>query len=182
MHQTLTEHRFGHCVIGLHRGDITDEVVDAIVNAANESLQLGAGVAGAIRLKGGPSIQHECDRLGYCASGHAVLTGAGELKARYVIHAVGPRMGEGEEEQKLVSATEECLGLARDRGLSSIAFPALSTGVFGFPLGRCAHLMLSTCARHARAGTAPERMVFVLYDASAFEVFARELLELSRVH
>ena len=179
MQQTAIEHRHGQCIIELHRGDIADEAVDAIVNAANEHLQLGSGVAGSIRRKGGPEIQRECDRLRFCASGHAVVTGAGNLKARHVIHAVGPFLGEGEEEQKLVQATEHCLALALELRLESIAFPALSTGVFGFPLARCAHLMLSTCVRHARAGTVLKRIVFVLYDVPAFDTFAHELHQLS---
>ena len=179
MLETAIEHRHGQCILELHMGDIADQAVDAIVNAAEEHLQLGSGVAASIRRKGGPEIQRECDRLRFCPSGHAVMTGAGSLKARHVIHAVGPRMGEGEEEQKLVQATEQCLGLACESGLESIAFPALSAGTFGFPLARCAHLMLNTCVRHARAGTALKRIVFVLDDALAFDTFAHELQVLS---
>jgi O-acetyl-ADP-ribose deacetylase (regulator of RNase III) len=175
MQQTAIEHRHGQCILELHHGDIADEAVDAIVNAANEYLQLGSGVAGSIRRKGGPEIQRECDRLRFCASGHAVMTGAGQLKARHVIHAVGPRMGEGEEEQKLVQATTRCLSLACESRLESIAFPALSSGVFGFPMARCAHLMLSACVRHARSGTALKRIVFVLFDEPSLDTFEQEL-------
>src|SRR3954464_3677722 len=118
----------------LIEGDITELDVDAIVNPANEQLQLGAGVAGAIRAKGGASIQEECDRIGGTPVGTAVMTGAGNLKARQVIHAVGPRMGEGEEDRKLASAVRAALALADRRNLKSIALPALSTGVYGFPM------------------------------------------------
>ena len=99
----------------LAEGDITELEVDAIVNAANKELQLGSGVAGAIREKGGPSIQEECDRIGGTAVGTAVLTGGGDLKAPHVIHAVGPRQGEGEEDRKLQSAVRSSLALASHR-------------------------------------------------------------------
>ncbi|HEX6202991.1 MAG TPA: macro domain-containing protein, partial [Thermoanaerobaculia bacterium] len=98
-------------------GDIAEVEVDAIVNAANEDLQLGSGVAGAIRERGGPSIQEECDRIGHTPVGTAVMTGAGNLRARQVIHAVGPRMGEGDEDRKLSSAVRSALALADRYGL-----------------------------------------------------------------
>src|SRR6476620_6760866 len=134
----MTENRvtvtLDHTQLELVEGDITELEVDAIVNAANEHLQLGTGVAGAIRQKGGPSIQVECDRIGGAPVGTAVMTGAGNLKARRVIHAVGPRMGEGDEDKKLASAVRAALGLADRRGMKSIALPAISTGTFGFPI------------------------------------------------
>ncbi|MEM2065881.1 MAG: macro domain-containing protein, partial [Candidatus Caldarchaeum sp.] len=108
------------------KGDITEVEADAIVNAANQWLKMGGGVAGAILRKGGPSIQEECDRIGYCPVGGAVITGAGKLKARYVIHAVGPRMGEGDEERKLRDAVINSLKLADTYNLTSIAMPAIS--------------------------------------------------------
>ena len=117
----------------LVKGDITELDVDAVVNAANEHLILGAGVAGAIRRKGGPSIQEECYRIGGTFVGGAVITTGGNLKARHVIHAVGPRMGEGEEDEKLGNAVLNSLKVAEENGLRSIAFPAISTGIFGFP-------------------------------------------------
>jgi O-acetyl-ADP-ribose deacetylase (regulator of RNase III) len=120
-----------NCNLILIEGDITELDVDAIVNAANSQLQLGSGVAGAIREKGGPSIQEECDKLGSTYVGGAVLTGAGNLKAKHVIHAVGPKMGEGEEESKLRNATMNSLLVAAEHGLKSIAFPTISTGIFG---------------------------------------------------
>jgi O-acetyl-ADP-ribose deacetylase (regulator of RNase III) len=129
-------------VIKLLKGDITEQAVDAIVNAANSQLMLGAGVAGAIRAKGGPSIQQECLEIGWCDVGEAVITTAGRLPARFVIHAVGPRMGEGNEPGKLASAVRASLTLAEERQLTSIALPAISTGVFGFPLEACAEIMI----------------------------------------
>jgi len=162
-------------VLELVLGDITDLEVDAIVNAANEQLQLGSGVAGAIRAKGGASIQEECNRIGGTAVGTAVMTGAGHLKARQVIHAVGPRMGEGDEDRKLASAVRAALALADRRGLKSIALPAISTGVFGFPIDRAARVMLTEIHRYLQGGTKLERVVVALWEDESFETFKREL-------
>jgi O-acetyl-ADP-ribose deacetylase len=159
----------------LVEGDITELEVDAIVNPANEHLQLGAGVAGAIRAKGGPSIQEECDRIGGTPVGTAVMTGAGHLRARRVIHAVGPRMGEGDEDKKLAAAVRAALALADRRGLKSIALPAISTGVFGFPMERAARIMLTEVHRFLQGGTKLERVVVCLWGDEAFETFRREL-------
>jgi O-acetyl-ADP-ribose deacetylase (regulator of RNase III) len=159
----------------LVEGDITDLEVDAIVNAANEHLQLGSGVAGAIRAKGGPSIQEECNRIGGTPVGTAVVTGAGHLRAKRVIHAVGPRMGEGDEDKKLASAVRAALALADRRGLKSIALPAISTGVFGFPIDRAARIMVTEIQRFLQGGTKLERVVLCLYGEEAFGVFKREL-------
>jgi len=162
-------------VLELVQGDITDLEVDAVVNAANEQLQLGSGVAGAIRAKGGASIQEECNRIGSTPVGTAVMTGAGHLKARQVIHAVGPRMGEGDEDRKLASAVRAALALADRRGLRSIALPAISTGVFGFPMDRAARVMLTEIHRYLQGGTKLERVVVSLWEDEAFETFKREL-------
>jgi O-acetyl-ADP-ribose deacetylase (regulator of RNase III) len=159
----------------LVEGDITSLEVDAIVNPANERLQLGAGVAGAIRAKGGPSIQEECNRIGGTPVGTAVMTGAGSLRARQVIHAVGPRFGEGDEDKKLASAVRAALALADRRGLKSIALPAISTGVFGFPLERAARVMLTEIHRYLQGGTKLERVVVCLRGEEAFTAFRREL-------
>jgi len=156
-------------------GDITDLDVDAVVNPANEDLQLGSGVAGAIREKGGPSIQEECDRIGHTGVGTAVMTGAGNLSAKQVIHAVGPKMGEGDEDRKLASAVRSALALADRNGLRSIALPAISTGVFGFPMDRAARIMLTEIHRYLQGGTKLERVVVVLHDEEAFQTFRREL-------
>ena len=159
----------------LVEGDITDLEVDAIVNPANDRLQLGTGVAGAIRRKGGPSIQEECNRIGGTPVGTAVMTGAGHLKARRVIHAVGPQMGEGDEDKKLAAAVRAALALADRRGMKSIALPAISTGNFGFPVDRAARIMLTEIHRFLQGGTRLERVVVALYGDEAFGVFKREL-------
>ncbi|HEV7785333.1 MAG TPA: macro domain-containing protein [Thermoanaerobaculia bacterium] len=164
-----------HTQLELVEGDITDLEVDSIVNAANEQLQLGSGVAGAIRRKGGPSIQEECDRIGGTPVGTAVMTGAGHLKARRVIHAVGPRMGEGDEDKRLAAAVRAALALADRRGMKSVALPALSTGNFGFPIDRAARIMLTEIHRFLQGGTKLERVVVCLLGEEAFGVFKREL-------
>src|SRR5260221_11838192 len=120
--------------IELTKGEITALQVDAIGNAANSDLILGSGVAGAIARRGGPSIQAECDRIAHCDVGSAVMTGGGNLPAAHVIHAVGPRMGEGNEPGKLAGAIGTSLLIREGEGLSSVAFPAKSSGVFGCPL------------------------------------------------
>ncbi|MCX8187541.1 MAG: macro domain-containing protein [Nitrososphaeria archaeon] len=159
----------------LVKGDITELEVDAIVNAANSSLKMGGGVAGAILRKGGWSIQEECDRIGYCPVGGAVMTGAGKLKAKYVIHAVGPRMGEGNEDEKLRNATLNSLRVAEEHGVKSIAFPAISTGVFGFPKDRCARIMLRTTIDYLKRGSGIRRIIFCLYDDETYRIFSEEL-------
>jgi len=156
-------------------GDITDQDVDAIVNPANEQLQLGGGVAGAIREKGGPSIQEECNRIGGTPVGTAVMTGAGHLKARRVIHAVGPRMGEGDEDKKLASAVRAALALADRRALKSIALPAISTGTFGFPMDRAARIILTEIQRFLQGGTKLDKVVIALHGDDAFQIFKKEL-------
>jgi len=163
----------------LLQGDITEMDTDCIVNAANEQLILGAGVAGAIRKKGGPTIQEECNKLAPIKVGEAVITGAGSLKTKHVIHAVGPRMGEGQEEEKLRSATLNSLRLADKHNLKSISFPAISTGVFGFPIDRCAKVMLSAALEYLKGPTGLERVVFCLFGEESFKTFKEVLSELT---
>lgn len=159
----------------LIEGDITEMDTDAIVNAANAQLILGGGVAGAIRKKGGPDIQNECTKIGGTFVGGAVLTTGGMLKAKHVIHAVGPRMGEGNEDEKLRNATLNSLRLADKSHLKSIAFPAISTGIFGFPVGRCAEIMLKSTIEHLRGKTGLECVVFCLFGQESYDVFASQL-------
>ncbi len=161
--------------IELAKADITTLHVEAIVNAANEALQLGAGVAGAIRREGGASIQEECDRIGTCAVGQAVVTGAGNLPARWVIHAVGPiwRGGEFSEEMLLASAVRAALKRADEVGAKSVALPAISTGVFGFPLQSAADLAIAAARSFAAEARSVERIVFCLIDDRALEAFEK---------
>lgn len=142
MAKVLAEKNIGSGVLRLVQGDITERPVDAIVNAANSYLQHGGGVAGAIVRKGGQSIQEESNRIGPVEVGKAAITGAGALKARRVIHAVGPRMGEGDEDRKLKSAIRSVFALAVDDGIRSISVPAISSGIFGFPKDRCAAILV----------------------------------------
>ncbi|MFN2384961.1 MAG: macro domain-containing protein [Thermoanaerobaculia bacterium] len=159
--------------IELARCDIASVAADAIVNAANEGLQLGAGVAGAIRRAGGDTIQEECDRLGGCAVGDAVVTGAGKLEARWIIHAVGPvwRGGEFGEEMLLASAVRSALKRAEELGARSVALPAISTGVFGFPLRRAAEISIAAARSFAETNRTVERIIFCLFDAGSLRAF-----------
>ncbi len=163
----------------LVQGDITEMDTDAIVNAANKDLILGAGVAGAIRTKGGPTIQEECNRIGGAPVGGAAITTGGDLKASYVIHAVGPRMGEGDEDRKLADATRNSLKLANEKGLASITFPAISTGIFGFPKDRCARIMLTTVAETLKKeDTSLEEVAFCLWGEETLQVFQNQAEEM----
>jgi len=161
--------------IELIEGDITKMTTDAIVNAANAALQLGAGVAGAIRRKGGPSIQAECDKIGKTFVGGAVITTGGNLKARYVIHAVGPRMGESDEDEKLRNATVNSLKVAEENHLKNLTFPAISAGIFGFPIDRCARIMLSNTIEYLKGDTTIEKVVFCLFGKESYQTFFDQL-------
>jgi len=162
-------------VLELVEGDITEMQTEAIVNAANSQLILGGGVAGAIRKKGGPQIQKECNKIGGTFVGGAVITTAGNLKAKYVIHAVGPRMGEGNEDEKLKNATLNSLKLANEKKIKSIAFPAVSAGIFGFPIKRCAEIMLQTTLDYLKGQTDLEKIIFCLFGQASYKVFEDQL-------
>jgi len=167
----------GKRVLELVDGDITEMDTDAIVNAANAQLVLGGGVAGAIRRKGGPQIQAECNKIGGTFVGGAVITTAGKLKAKHVIHAVGPRMGEGDEDRKLKNATLNSLKVADQNNLESLSFPAISAGIFGFPIARCAEIMLETTIHYLKGQTGLKRVVFCLFGRDSYEVFEKRLGE-----
>ena len=162
-------------VLELIEGDITDLGTDAIVNAANSWLVLGGGVAGAIRRKGGPAIQEECFKIGRTPVGGAAITTGGKLKAKYVIHAVGPQWGEGDEDEKLKNTTLNSLKLADKHNLKSIAFPAISAGIFGFPIERCAEIMLRTTIEYLKGQTGLNRVVFCLFGRESYDVFENAL-------
>jgi O-acetyl-ADP-ribose deacetylase len=163
--------------IVLRQGDLTEADVDAIVNAANNDLMLGGGVAGAIRIKGGPTIQQECDRIGTIALGEAAITGAGRLRARHVIHAASMRLGESTSEANLRASTRNSLTRANENALKTIAFPAIGTGIAGFPIERCAQVMLHEVREHLSGKTTLERIDFVLFDRRSLEIFERALAE-----
>ncbi|MEM2958867.1 MAG: macro domain-containing protein [Candidatus Jordarchaeaceae archaeon] len=171
----MVELRVNKTILELVQGDITEQSTDAIVNAANAALQLGGGVAGAIRRKGGPKIQEECNKIGGTYVGGAVITTGGNLKAKYVIHAVGPRWGEGNEDEKLRNATLNSLKLADEKNLKSISFPAISTGIFGFPMKRASEIMLKTTIEYLKGKTGLEKVVFVLYDKESYNIFNETL-------
>jgi O-acetyl-ADP-ribose deacetylase (regulator of RNase III) len=157
--------------IVIQQGDLTEMDTDAIVNAANNDLILGAGVAGAIRRKGGEAIQRECDAVGSIPVGYAAITGGGKLKARYVIHAASMGLGSLTTAKTLQSSVAHSLRLAAERGLKTIAFPAVGTGIAGFPMQECAEIMLEEATKHLRNGSSLETISFVLFDDAARSVF-----------
>lgn len=170
------EKKIGKTTLRLVSADLTERDVDAIVNAANSRLQHGGGVAGAIVRKGGRIIQEESDRIGRVPVGGAAITTGGALKARYVIHAVGPRMGEGDEDRKLKSAINSALDLASEERLKSISVPAVSAGIFGFPKDRCAKILVGeTVAFLKNKPESPLEMVeLCISDLEAFDFFKVE--------
>jgi O-acetyl-ADP-ribose deacetylase (regulator of RNase III) len=168
--------------IFLEEGDITRVAADAIVNAANSALAGGGGVDGAIHRAGGPEIMRELDgirrRIGGCPTGSAVATGAGRLPAQYVFHAVGPvyRDGRHGEPELLASCYRKCLNMAEERGVRTVSFPAISTGVYGYPLEEAAGIALREVKAHLeKADTKLQKVVFVLFGKAAYEVYARLL-------
>jgi O-acetyl-ADP-ribose deacetylase (regulator of RNase III) len=172
----------GDKVIELVLGDITRQDVDAIVNAANPSLLGGGGVDGAIHSAGGPAILEECrairDEIGDCPVGNAVVTGGGRLPARHVIHAVGPvwHGGDRGEKESLASCYRNALRIAAKLGLDTVAFPSISTGIYGYPVGEAATVALSTVGSFlGQEAGAPRRVRFVLYDTLTFATYAGAL-------
>lgn len=172
--------KINNTTLSLIQGDITRQETDAIVNAANTRLAGGAGVDGAIHAAGGPSIMAECRRIGGCPTGQAVMTTGGSLKARYVIHTVGPvyQGGGSGEAAQLKSAYLESLKLASDRGLKSLAFPAVSTGVYAYPLQEAARIALQTVTDYLRQHGDLELVRFVLFSRTLYDIFAEELKNL----
>ncbi len=157
--------------IVIEQGDLTEADVDAIVNAANNDLQLGGGVAGAIGRKGGPAIQEECDRIGPIGIGEAAITTGGNLKARYVIHAASMELGGRTTAESLRASTRNSLARAAEKGVKTVAFPAVGTGIAGFPMRDCAEIMLDEVLRHLRGKTSLEQARFVLFDSAALKTF-----------
>ncbi len=163
--------------IELLQGDLTEMDVDAIVNAANNDLKLGGGVAGAIRRKGGGAIQEECDAIGMIPVGGAAITTGGDLKARHVIHAASMQLGGQTTAHALRSSTAHALRIAAQNNLKTIAFPAVGTGIAGFPLKECAEIMLHEAERHLEGSTSLEKIYFVLFDMQALAAFDSALKE-----
>lgn len=153
------------------QGDLTEMDVDAIVNAANNDLQLGGGVAGAIRRKGGDEIQRECDAIGPIPLGGAAITSGGRLKARYVIHAASMELGGRTTAADLRGSTAHSLRIASQRNLETIAFPAVGTGIAHFPLRDCAQIMLAEAMKHLEGETSLKKIYFVLFDADSLKIF-----------
>lgn len=174
--KAISEKKVAGKTLRLVQGDITEREVDAIVNAANSHLQHGGGVAGAIVRRGGQVIQDESDRIGFVPVGHAAITGAGKLPCKYVIHAVGPRMGEGDEDNKLKSAVRTSLMLASGKGLKSVSLPAISSGIFGFPKDRCAEILVKEALSYVRENpkSSLEVIEFCIYDDLTMGYFRQE--------
>lgn len=163
-------------------GDITRQETDAIVNAANSGLRGGAGVDGAIHRAGGPEIMKECRELGGCPTGSACITTAGRLKARFVIHAVGPIWAGGDsgEQELLAGAYRASLELAKKHDLVSVSFPSISTGAYRYPLGQAAPVALDTVISHLNQETSVRTVVFVLFNEATFEVYAAAMEAMQR--
>jgi O-acetyl-ADP-ribose deacetylase (regulator of RNase III) len=161
----------------IDEGDITNESTDAIVNAANSGLRGGGGVDGAIHREGGPSIMQECRKIGNCPTGQAVITTGGNLKAKYVIHTVGPiyHGGNKGEAALLKSSHLESLKIASKRKIESISFPAISTGVYGYPKNEAARIALKTTIDYLKLHEDIKLVRFILFDRKTFEIFTQEL-------
>jgi O-acetyl-ADP-ribose deacetylase (regulator of RNase III) len=179
------EFTVGGAKLVLQEGDITTIPADAIVNAANSSLAGGGGVDGAIHRAGGPSIMRELDeirpKIGRCAAGDAVVTGAGNLPAQYVIHAVGPvyRDGKHGEPEQLASCYRTALRLAREKGARTLTFPAISTGVYGYPPAEAAEIALRTVIDGLKAAEGKiEKATFVLFGKPAYEAHRKAAAKL----
>ena len=165
--------------LALMRGNIVEVQADAIVNAANSGLRGGGGVDGAIHRAGGPSIMEECRKIGGCPTGEAVVTTAGRLPAKYVFHAVGPiYSGRHDDERLLTSAYQSCLNLAEQHKVKSIAFPSLSTGIYGYPLELAAPIALRTIIEHIRKPTCLQQVLMVLFGGSVYKVHEQALNKL----
>jgi O-acetyl-ADP-ribose deacetylase (regulator of RNase III) len=176
MEAFMTTRIINGVTLALLRGNIVEVEVDAIVNAANAALAGGGGVDGAIHRAGGPTIMEECRKIGGCPTGSAVATTAGRLKARYVFHAVGPMYrGRDEDARLLASAYQSCLNLAEQYQVKDIAFPSLSTGVYGYPLEEAAPIALQTVIEHIKKPTSLQQIIFVLFGADSYAAFERAL-------
>ena len=171
------EVKINESILYLEEGDITKQDTDAIVNAANKSLRGGGGVDGAIHRAGGPKILEECIKIGRCETGEAVITGGGNLRAKYVIHTVGPIYKDGlhNEPRLLANAYKNSLTVASSKGLKSIAFPSISTGAYGYPLEQAAEIALNTAITYLKKNTDIELIRFVLFGQKALQIYEMTL-------
>ncbi|HEY9386710.1 MAG TPA: macro domain-containing protein [Nitrososphaeraceae archaeon] len=170
-------------IIRLVKGDITEREVDAIVNAANSYLRHGGGVAAAIVRKGGAIIQQESNKIGFVPIGSAAITTAGKLSCKAIIHAVGPRMGEGDEDNKLRKAVRSSLILASEKGYATISMPAISSGIFGFPKDRCAEILVKEAKRFLEDNsnsTSIETVEFCIIDDETVDYFEKEFANVNK--
>jgi O-acetyl-ADP-ribose deacetylase (regulator of RNase III) len=174
------EVKINQTVLCLIEGDITKQKVDAIVNAANSSLRGGGGVDGAIHKAGGPKILEDCLKIGGCPKGEAVITTGGNLKAKYVIHTVGPIWNGGNKNESLYlyNSYENSLKRAEEKTLESIAFPSISTGAYAYPVDKAAKIALSTIIKYLKKKTSLKTVNFVLYGRNAYLVYERTLQDL----
>lgn len=171
----MEEKKINDRVLRIMMGDITERDTDAIVNAANNYLKHGGGVAGAIVKKGGYIIQEESDRIGFVPTGEAAITKAGALEAKYVIHAVGPIWGEGDEDKKLKNAVLNSLNKAEEYGLKSISFPAISSGIYGCPKDFVAEILIKTAVEYMKKEVSClETVEFCIYDEDTYRYFKKE--------
>ena len=170
------ERKIQNQIFRLVKGDITERKVDAIVNAANCYLRHGGGVAGAIVRKGGTIIQEESSKIDYVPVGSAVITSSGNLPCNQVIHAVGPQMGEGNEDKKLKNTINSILRIVTDQNFSSISIPAISSGIFGFPKDRCAQILVSESQKffQKNQNTSIRLIEFCIYNNETLNYFERE--------
>ncbi len=178
----MTRTTINHSVLELTQGDITEQETDAIVNAANTSLLGGGGVDGAIHCAGGPKILEECKRLGGCPTGEARITTGGNLKAKYVIHTVGPvyRNGKQREAELLANAYRNSLVLAAKHSVKSVSFPSISTGAYRYPLGEAAAVALGTVIDYLRTHPGVELVRFVLFGEAAYQAYKEALRDLTK--
>jgi O-acetyl-ADP-ribose deacetylase len=172
-------------ILRLVNGDITERNVDVIVNAANSYLKHGGGVAAAIVRKGGAIIQEESDRIGggFVPVGSAVITSAGKLPCKAVIHTVGPRMGEGDEDNKLLKAVQSTLALAAEKEFKSISIPAISSGIFGFPKDKCAKILVQESERFLKHNNtcSIDIIEFCIFDNEALDCFKTEFVNVKNI-
>lgn len=164
----MVEKKVGDKVIRLIRGDITNLEVEAFVYDITEDVKLGSGYGGAISQRGGPSIQKELDAIGKCPTGEAIVTGAGKMKAKYIIHVNGPKFNEPDTEGKLRRATQAALRRAEEKGIRQLAFPPVGTGLYQVPLDLCARVMVDTVEEHLQGKSNLKEVIFVALDTREF--------------